>query len=186
MVDERPIFSRARMLFAAALLLCMGIGVAIRMEIVREVARANAKAMGVSAPQEVPFSRESAIQFRQLRQYYNTGSLPERDPNIQWPEGVNIARTYTIGSERVYAPMMRWMPKDWSIIRRARTASVWWFCLAIPLLGIAARRLFDSRPAGILAALLYAVSAAAVVRSSGLELSSENFALPLVLSLIHI
>ena len=180
MDDKRLRPGLASLLFGVALLLCMAIGVAIRMEIVREVGRANARALGSSALEEVPFSRESAIQFRQLRQYYNTGSLPERDPRIQWPDGVNIAETYTIGSERVYAPLMRNMPADWSIVRRARTASVLWFCLAIPLLGIAARRLFDSRLAGGITAFLYAVSAAAVVRSSGLELSSENFALPFV------
>ncbi len=180
MADKRPRPGPARYLFPAALLMCMAIGIAIRMEIVREVGLANARALGPSAPAEVPFSRESAIQFRQLRQYYNTGALPERDPRIQWPEGVNIAETYTIGSERVYAPLMRRMPSDWSIVRRARTASVLWFCLAIPLLGLAARHLFDSRTAGVVAALLYAVSASAVVRSSGLELSSENFALPFV------
>ncbi|MFO1490975.1 MAG: hypothetical protein U1F87_08715 [Kiritimatiellia bacterium] len=40
--------------------------------------------------------------------------------------------------------------------------------------------MFASRTAGLIAALLYAVSASSVVRSSGLELSCENFALPLV------
>jgi hypothetical protein len=168
------------LLFAGGLIAIMGLGVWVRAQVFQEVVRHQQSELREKAPGAPPFSRESAIQFRQLREYYGTGTLPERDPDIQWPGGVDIARTYSLGSERVYAVLMRWMPGDWTIVRRARAASVFWFCLGIPLLGIAAWKMFSSRLAGGIAALIYSVSAASVVRSSGLELSTENFALPIV------
>ncbi|MFO1490974.1 MAG: hypothetical protein U1F77_02665 [Kiritimatiellia bacterium] len=91
-------------LFGVALFVCMLLGLLVRMEVVRDVAR-PAATLGAAAPDDLPFSRESAIQFRRLRQYYQTGGLPERDPAIQWPEGVDIARTYTLGSNT--GPMRR-------------------------------------------------------------------------------
>ena len=130
---------------------------------------------------ELPFTRESALMFMHVRTLYETGSLPERDPKVQAPEGVAIRQTYMIFAEYVYAGLARLLPSGLSLAERVRWVAAAWFCLGIPLLAIWVRRLWGSAFAGLFAGAYYAVGLAAVSRSTGQELSDENFALPLLI-----
>lgn len=128
---------------------------------------------------EVPFTLESALQYRMTRMVYDGYGIPrENDLGVEYPEGVNMRETYSIGAEYVYSLLARVMPDSISISDRIRWASVLIFCLGIPAIGAYAWILYRARAAGFIAALFYAVGVAAVTRSSGIELSRENFALP--------
>lgn len=139
---------------------------------------------------EVPFTYESALQFRQTRILYETGALPEVDPQIRTggrsgetnevnsAEGVRLDETYSLGSEHWYVALAKIMPRSWSLENRVRWAALLLFCLTIPLLALWVGLTTRSAAAGGVAGLLFAVCYAAVVRSTGHELSRENFALP--------
>lgn len=130
---------------------------------------------------ELPFTRESALMFMHVRSLCETGSLPVRDPKVQAPEGVVIRRTYMIFAEYAYAGLSRLLPPGLSLEERVRWAAAAWFCLGVPLLALWVWRLWGSAVAGVFAGAYYAVGLASVSRSTGQELSDENFALPLLI-----
>ncbi len=160
-------------LFCGALLVLYLAGVGVR----RHVLTAQYPPAGT-----LPFTLESALQFRTVRHIYEHGCIPRHDPALQYPEGVVPAEVDTLGAEYVYAAMAHGMPGTWPLEDRVRWAELLWFCLGIPLMGLWVRGITGSGAAGITAALFYAVMPAAVVRSTGQEISHENFALPLLLA----
>lgn len=132
---------------------------------------------------ETPFLMESALQFRMTRMVMEEGRLPERDPDIQVPEGVDMRETYSVGAEQVYTALARRFPDDWSLARRVRWISTGVFSLAVPcvacLIFLRTGASGGSLLGAAAGAALLAVSPAFAVRSSGLELSRENLAIPL-------
>lgn len=131
---------------------------------------------------EIPFTLESALEYRLTRILYETGSLPASDEKIEVPDGINRYETYTLGAEYVYAALSHILPHVWSLTGRVRWVALVWFCLGIIGMIYWVRNLSGSWSGGLAAGCLYAFSAAAVVRSTGQELSHENFALPLLLA----
>jgi hypothetical protein len=128
---------------------------------------------------EAPFLMESALQFRMTRMVTETGTLPEIDDKVQVPEGVNMRETYSVGAEWLYSGLAKCLPRDWSLAERVRWVSTVLFSLAIPFATIWVWRTYQSIFSGLVAGLFLAVSPAFSVRSSGLELSRENLAIPL-------
>lgn len=111
---------------------------------------------------------------------FETGRLPIRDTYIEYPSGVVVRETYTVGDERLYVMAARFFPRHVDLQERVRWIEAGWFSLSAIVLGWwLARR--HSPWAGWLAALTYAVAPAAVVRSTGQELSHENTALPILM-----
>lgn len=171
-MDKRvPIF-----LILLGLFLLYFMGVSVR----RQVFRTQPGVQEVwKAGKEVPFSMESALQYRQTRIFYEEGRLPERDPQILMGEkGVELATTYSLGSERWYAGLAKILPRTWSLENRVRWASLLLFAFSIPLMALWVGMSTRSVAGGAVAGLLFAVCYGAVVRSTGMELSRENFALP--------
>ena len=126
----------------------------------------------------VPFTLESALQYRRIRMLTESGELPAVDRAVQYPEGVEVAKTYTIGSEYAYARLARLFPAAVPLADRLRWIEAGWFCLGIPIVAVWAGLLFRSRLAALTAGLFYAVCLSSLIRSTGQELSRENFALP--------
>lgn len=129
--------------------------------------------------QEAPFLMESALQYRMTRMVAETGTLPEVDLKVQVPEGVVMRETYSVGAEWVYAGLASLLPDEWTHISRVRWISAALFCLAIPFAGLWARQNSGSMGAAWITSGILAASPAFAVRSSGLELSRENLAIPL-------
>ncbi|NCC50241.1 MAG: hypothetical protein EOM20_03400 [Spartobacteria bacterium] len=130
----------------------------------------------------LPFTLESALQYRLTEKIYYGHGLPEVDTDVQYPEGVNPRSTYSIGAEYIYAAAAHLMPSRIPLPERVRGAALFWFCLGIPLLAIWVYGLFGSRLGGMVAGAFYAVALSSVIRSTGQELSRENFALPLLIA----
>lgn len=132
--------------------------------------------------QDLPFTLESAIHFRRVKLFFEAGRLPVGDAWVGYPEGVNVRETYTTGDERLYAILAKLFPSRMSLQERVRWIEAAWFCMGAVCLGWWLARHLNNAWAGWGAAWLYAVSPAAVVRSTGQELSHENTALPLLIA----
>ncbi len=131
---------------------------------------------------DLPFTLESAIQFRNVQRIYEGEGLARRDPMIQYPEGIEVFRTDTVLAEYVYAWLARLLPGDIPLPDRVRWIMLAWFSLSIPLMAFWVTGWTRSRSAGAVAGLFYAVALSSVIRSSGIEVSRENFAIPFLLA----
>jgi hypothetical protein len=129
----------------------------------------------------LPFTLESALHFRRIRLVIETGRLPIHDTWVEYPQGVYVQETYTVGDERLYALAARVFPKRVALQERVRWIEAGWFSAGAVLLGWWLVRRFGA-VVGWPAALLYAVAPSAVVRSTGQELSHENTALPVFIA----
>ena len=165
---------------ATLLLVCLGLALtyALGLGLRRAVVEAQYREQGY----RVPFTLESALHFRRIQLIAEHGGLPAVDTRIEYPHGVETWKTYSVGSEYLYAGLARWMPGTLSLTERLRWIEVSWFCLGIPLMGLWVGLRARSVLGGGVAAAFYAVSLASVIRSTGLELSRENFALPLLIA----
>jgi len=127
---------------------------------------------------EVPFTLESALQYRRVKMIMDRGELPRLDDMVQSPEGIEPSKTYTVFVDHFQAALCRLFPGSLDVSEKLRWIEAGWFCIAIPLLVLWARRATGCWSAGAVAGLLYAVSISAVQRSTGAELSTENTAFP--------
>ena len=84
------------------LLLLYAAGLAVR----RVVLEAQFRFAG----ETLPFTLESALNFRRIEQVYYTGTVPEVDRAIEFPSGIAVRKTDTVGAEHVYALLARLFP----------------------------------------------------------------------------
>ncbi len=134
-------------------------------------------------PRPLPFTMESALQFRLARMAYAGQPMPAVDRALFVPDGVRTFAEDTVGAEWVAGKLARLLPfpSDWIAAERLRWLEAAWFCLGIVGMAVWVRALTGSRTGGAFAAFFYAVAIASVLRSTGQELSHENFALPLLI-----
>jgi hypothetical protein len=130
----------------------------------------------------LPFTLESALQFRMTERVYQGEGIPQHDPMIQYPEGIDVFETDTVWAEYIYAGLARLLPSSMDLALRVRVVMIGWFALAAPLLALWVYGWTRSRWAGGVAGAFYAVSLASVLRSAGLEMSRENLAVPLLIA----
>ena len=102
---------------------------------------------GVPA-RSVPFTLESALQFRRVKMILELGGLPRHDDMIQRPDGVAPAETYTVFVDYLQAELTRVFPGSLDVSEKLRWIESGWFCLAVPLLVLwgekgVVNRLFD-------------------------------------------
>ena len=129
--------------------------------------------------EEAPFLKESALQFRMTRTVHEKGALPDLDQDTGVPGGVEPRKTYSVGAEWVYSALARVLPREMSLASRVRWASAAVFSLAPSFAFLWVWLATGSAWGALTAGVLLAVSPAFAVRSSGLELSRENLAIPL-------
>ena len=145
------------------------------------VRRAVLLAQYESYGRPLPFNLESALNFRYVRTLYETGSLPVVDKKVQYPGGVVVRKTYETGTEYICAFLARFFPAHIPLDERVRWISAGWFCLGIPALILWIWWWQGSLWGAVLGGAYYALSLASVIRSTGEQLSHENFALPLLI-----
>lgn len=131
---------------------------------------------------ELPFTLEGAIHFHRVQQVLEHGWLPVVDRNIEFPRGIRVSATDTVLDSYLTAVLVRCFPGSLPLVERLRWVEVTWFCLGIPLLALWVGLCTRSCWGGIAAGACYAVTLAAVIRSTGQELSHENFALPMLMA----
>lgn len=161
-------------LFVAILAAVFAAGLAVR----REVLCAQYMAYG----RPLPFDLESALYYRYAGMVFREGKLPEIDRAVQYPEGVSVSETYETGTEYINGFLARLFPGRMPFDERLRWISAAWFCMGIPALFLWLWWWQGSFCGATLGALYYALAIAGVIRSTGQEISHENFALPLLVA----
>lgn len=131
---------------------------------------------------DVPFTLESALQYRNVQQIHAGEGLSAKDPMIEYPDGIDVFRTDTVLAEYVYAMGARLLPASIPLEQRVRWTMIAWFSLSIPFMALWVMGWTRSRSAGMVAGLFYALSLSSVIRSTGIEVSRENFAIPFLLA----
>ena len=126
----------------------------------------------------LPFTLESALQFRYIRMLYTGEPLPAVDRDIEYPGGIHTFQNDTVGSEYVYAALAHLFPSTVVLADRVRILQLAWFSVGIGLLAVWVRRRTGSWAGAWAAGALYAATLGSVIRSTGQEISHENFALP--------
>jgi len=130
---------------------------------------------------ELPFTLESALLFHYADEYHKTGRIPQVDMRAQVPEGLHVRRDLSIGKEFLPAWLYNGLGvHKVSFQRFVRRFDAAWYCLGMVPLFLFVWGRTRSLVAASLAALLLTTAYTAVVRSTGLEFSRENFALPLI------
>ncbi len=129
---------------------------------------------------ELPFTRESALLFHYADAYRKGEGIPQVDTRAQYPEGLEVARKLSVGKGIVAATAYKAVGRPGSFPDFVRRFDAAWFCLGIFAMFLVVREMGGGDLGGLMAAALYAISLPSVVRSTGLEFSRENFALPLI------
>jgi len=173
-VTLSPTLDRLRLVAALGLLALFALGLGLRRYVLdAQVAQAGGR---------LPFTLEGALYFHRIEQVRDQGRLPAVDRDCEYPRGLRVWETDTVGAEYFYAAAARWFPKHMTLTDRVRWLEAGWFCLGIPGLALWVGLRARSRLAGGVAAAFYAVALSSVMRSTGQELSHENCALPLLLA----
>lgn len=141
------------------------------LEIQRDMAEGN-----------LPFTLEGAIHFHRVQQLVTQGRLPAVDHGIEFPRGIRISATDTVTDTHLTAALTHLFLPSVPLAERVRWIEGLWFCLGIPLLALWIRLASGSWWGGLTAAAFYGLSLAGVIRSTGQEISHENFAIPLVIA----
>ena len=114
--------------------LAIGLGLLLLYTLALGTRRAVLEAQYRKVGSDLPFTLESALQYRRVKIVHDTGRLPPVDVLIQYPEGVENRTTYNVGSESLYAAAARAFPASVPFANRLRWVEAAWFCLGIPLL----------------------------------------------------
>ena len=125
---------------------------------------------------------ESASHYRYTWIVANGEGIPSLDKKAQWPEGLEVSKVTSVAMEyfygTLYRPLKRFHVPFSSFMR---FIVPFFFSLAIFPVSFISERLWRSRGAGVISALLFAVSLPLVARSSGFEYIREDFAVPLII-----
>ncbi|MCO5061411.1 MAG: hypothetical protein M9963_05340 [Kiritimatiellae bacterium] len=130
---------------------------------------------------ELPFTLESALHYRRVKMVYDTGRIQAHDAMVQFPEGIDPRTTYTLGAEYFYAALAKYFPSHIPVPTRVRILEAGWFSLGISFLALGLYGWRRNLGAAVWGSLFYAISLSSVIRSTGQELSHENFALPFLI-----
>lgn len=129
---------------------------------------------------ELPYTLESTLLFHYADIFANGQPIPAVDKRAQYPEGLEVMRKLSVGKGIVAAAVYKASGRPGLFGEFVRRFDAAWFCIGILAVFLVVREMGGGQLGGLMAAALYAVSQPSVIRSTGLEFSRENFALPLM------
>jgi hypothetical protein len=177
-----PVTPAARRgLNAAAIVLVLTLVYAFAVGLRWQISSTIETAVKPPTAEDLPYTLESALLFHYADEYRKTGRIPRVDERAQVPEAFHVHRDLSLGKGIVAAWLYNGLGvRGVSFQRFVRRFDAAWYCLSVvPLFLLVWGRTRRLLPA-TLAALLLAGAYTAVVRSTGIEFSRENFALPLI------
>jgi hypothetical protein len=160
-----------RVLGISLLLGVYAVGVFLRWEIVSDLRRHY---------EDLPYTLESTLLFHYADMVAKGQPIPAVDKRAQYPEGLEVARKFSVGKGLAAAAIYTAAGRPGSFREFVRHFDAAWFCFGIFAVFLAVRELGGGYSGGLMAAAFYAISLASVSRSTGLEFSRENFSLPLI------
>jgi hypothetical protein len=129
---------------------------------------------------DLPYTLESALLFHYADIFASGEPIPAVDKRAQVPEGLEVARKLSIGKDIVAAVAFKALGRPGPFREFVRRFDAAWFCIGILAVFLVVREIGGGEIGGLMAAAMYAITPPSVIRSTGLEFSRENFALPLI------
>jgi len=125
------------------------------------------------------FHAESASHLRYTRLVAEGKGIPDLDRKAQWPEGLRVKEDTSVFMEYFYGCLFRLFgSKKMSLEAFLRFAIPFFFSLSVFPVASISSGLWRSRGAGLISALLFAVTCPLVARSNGFEYIREGFTVP--------
>ncbi len=160
-----------RLIVYAALVGIYGLGVALRWGIVGCLRDFYG---------DLPYSLESGLLFHYANSMAKGERLPAVDKRAQYPEGLEVERKFSLGKDIAAAAAYRALGRPGPFREFVRRFDAAWFCVGIFAVFLVVREMGGGDLGSLIASAFYAISPPAVIRSTGLEFSRENFSLPLI------
>ncbi|MDD5644336.1 MAG: hypothetical protein PHO00_02655 [bacterium] len=129
---------------------------------------------------ELPFTLESPLLFKYADMLASGYNVPDMDFTVQHPEGLDVKKDLSTEGGFIPAAIYRCFGSAAPFSRFIRIFFPAFYCLGIFGIFTAAKNLFGGDESGLAAAAVNSFSLMSVVRSSGVEFSGENFALPFI------
>ncbi len=128
----------------------------------------------------IPFTLESAMLFYYADYYDQHGSYPVLDQRAQYPEGLPVVQKHSVGKDIMASSIHHLFFRSMDFAQFLRYFIPIFFCLGIPALYLIVLWWTKSDLAASIASLFYGLGLPALIRSTGMEYSSENFSLPFI------
>jgi hypothetical protein len=129
---------------------------------------------------DLPYTMESAMLFHYADLCARGRPIPMVDRRAQYREGLEVRQKLSVGKGVVAATLYKALGRPAPFTKFVRRFDAAWFSLGILAAFLVVREMGGGQLGGVMAAAFYAVSVSSVARSTGLEFSRENFALPLI------
>ncbi len=127
---------------------------------------------------ELPFTMESAYLYHFSNMLAENKPVSHTEQNAQYPEGINPEAKLSLTVDHILAWNYRLFFQKISYAEFLRTAQPLILCLSLFIVFWIAFQIAHHPMHGLWASLLYALSTNSILRSTGIEYSRENFALP--------
>lgn len=124
------------------------------------------------------FSTEMAFHYRHFKMVASGEKIPELDKDIQYPEGLNIVKYETPFMDKVLGLIYKLFFSKVKMHIFAIYSAIIFYSLAVFVLFLGARILFNSNLAAIFVSFFYALTPATIMRNISGFYSREDFALP--------
>jgi len=125
-----------------------------------------------------PFTLENALLFHYAEQFAEKGTVPRIDYRAQYPEGLQVSKKLSLGKGLAAGVVWRLLPLKVEFADFVRIFDVVVFSTGAIAMYLLVVTLTGNRMGAVAAAAFYAIAFPAVLRSTGMEFSRENFALP--------
>ncbi len=127
---------------------------------------------------ELPFTMESAYLYHFSNMLAESKPVSTIEQKAQYPEGINPEAKLSLTIDHILAWNYRLFFQKISYTEFLRMAQPLILCLSLFIVFWIAYQISHHPIHGLWASLLYALSTSSILRSTGIEYSRENFALP--------
>ncbi len=129
---------------------------------------------------DLPYTMESALLFHYADLSAKGKPIPTVDRRAQYPQGLEVKKELSLGKGIAAAALYKAVGRPAPFRDFVRRFDAAWFCLGILAAFLVVVEMGGGHVGALMAAAFYALSVPSVARSTGMEFSRENFALPLI------
>lgn len=130
---------------------------------------------------ELPFTLESAMLFYYANYYHENHHYPNYDIRVQYPEGVDVKKTFSVGYGMAASWISPFFIKKISYQKYMKIFTPAFFCLGVVGIYLLSLYLSNSMGVSVIVSVFYGTALPSLIRSTGIEFSRENFAIPWII-----